>query len=126
MGLGSMRLGGVGWACGVGIWGKRQLVLFMLSLVTCTAVPSLDVLMKVNMWFSPRFSVPMSHPCSTATGGRVGWKSEANTVRSGMVYGVNLCFRKLDLASRRAMAAHLVFDSRDVDSVMVTTRSCQK
>ena len=27
-----------------------------------TAVPTREVLMKVNMWLRPRFSVPMSHP----------------------------------------------------------------
>mmetsp|Transcript_27847 Transcript_27847/g.65777 ORF Transcript_27847/g.65777 Transcript_27847/m.65777 type:complete len:214 (+) Transcript_27847:812-1453(+) len=28
----------------------------------CTAVPTREVLMKVNMWLRPRFSVPMSQP----------------------------------------------------------------
>mmetsp|Transcript_41528 Transcript_41528/g.103228 ORF Transcript_41528/g.103228 Transcript_41528/m.103228 type:complete len:211 (-) Transcript_41528:652-1284(-) len=32
----------------------------------CTAVPRRDVLMKVNMWLSPRFSVPMSQPCASS------------------------------------------------------------
>ena len=30
----------------------------------CTAVPTRDVLMKVNMWLRPRLAVPMSQPCA--------------------------------------------------------------
>mmetsp|Transcript_22945 Transcript_22945/g.58374 ORF Transcript_22945/g.58374 Transcript_22945/m.58374 type:complete len:201 (+) Transcript_22945:1045-1647(+) len=32
----------------------------------CTAVPTRDVLMKVNMWLRPRFSVPISHPLASS------------------------------------------------------------
>ena len=32
--------------------------------VTCTAVPMREVLMKVNMWLRPRLAVPISQPCA--------------------------------------------------------------
>ena len=34
----------------------------IVGLCTCTAQPSLEVLIKVNMWFKPLFGVPTNHP----------------------------------------------------------------
>ena len=35
----------------------------------CTAVPTREVLINVNMWLSPRFSVPISQPLASCTAG---------------------------------------------------------
>ena len=51
----------------------------------CTAVPSREVLMKVNMWFKPRLGVPISQPFAPSNsswqvgepwGGGGGWGGE--------------------------------------------------